>query len=120
MIRELCIAISDSLTIFFYLSGLGIYRCLVSRLTESPLSRAEDMSESYPGVIRFIHIILTLYLCQLGENVKPAQTSAAAYYAFTYIKFATLVALVMTVTTLFSRGKQLNGKLRPFNEKKND
>jgi len=107
-----------------FISGLGVYQCFISKLTESlspsTASSTTDNQSKTPYFIRLIHIILTLYLCQVGESVKPAQTSAIFYYTFTCLKFAVLAVLTLTVTTLFSRFKRIDVKLRPYSEKKND
>ncbi|XP_053409122.1 glucose-6-phosphatase 3-like [Mercenaria mercenaria] len=45
--------------------------------------------------LKMPNIILSLLVCQIGENMKPGLHSAEFYYFVTYLKFCILVILVM-------------------------
>ncbi|WAR05077.1 G6PC2-like protein [Mya arenaria] len=99
--------------------GLGLFHYVISEMSIPRFHASENMT-SLPYFNRLIHVGLTLFLCQMAENVKPGQYSAIFYYFFTCLKFAVLTFTTMSVTNVFSTGKIPPGSETIIAEERDD
>lgn len=67
--------------------------------------------------LRMVHIVLSLVVCQVVENIKPAQVDPIFYYFFTFAKFFLISMLIGLITSLCGKYQEDSVKRKRHNIK---